>query len=138
MVNQRAACHRFVFLRMQPLPGFSLRARLKSFGYAFRGLRLLFRTEHNAYLHLMAAAVAVGLGMVVKLDRYEWLWMVVAIVLVFAAELFNTAIEKLCDVVHPDYSEKIKVIKDLAAGAVLVCAVGAVVIGLFVFINHLL
>ena len=86
----------------------------------------------------MAAAVAVGLGMVVKLDRYEWLWMVVAIVLVFAAELFNTAIEKLCDVVHPDYSEKIKVIKDLAAGAVLVCAVGAVVIGLFVFINHLL
>ena len=64
--------------------------------------------------------------------------MVVAIVLVFAAELFNTAIEKLCDVVHPDYSEKIKAIKDLAAGAVLVCAVGAVVIGLFVFINHLL
>lgn len=85
----------------------------------------------------MAAAVAVGLGMVVKLDRYEWLWMVVAIVLVFAAELFNTAIEKLCDVVHPDYSEKIKAIKDLAAGAVLVCAVGAVVIGGIILMSKL-
>jgi diacylglycerol kinase len=117
---------------------FSVRARLMSFVYAFRGIRALFATEHNAYIHLLATLIALVLGVVLKIGRYEWLWLTLAIVLVFAAELVNTAIEKLCDVVQPDYSEKIKTIKDLAAAATLVCAIGAVVIGCLIFTRYLI
>jgi diacylglycerol kinase len=115
---------------------FSVRARLMSFVYAIRGIKALFTTEHNAYIHLLATLIAFALGVVLKIDRYEWLWLTMAIVLVFTAELVNTAIEQLCDVVQPDYSEKIKTIKDLAAAATLVCAIGAVVIGCLIFIRY--
>lgn len=117
---------------------FSVHARLMSFVYAFRGIKALFATEHNAYIHLLATLIALVLGVVLKIGRYEWLWLTLAIVLVFAAELVNTAIEKLCDVVQPDYSEKIKTIKDLAAAATLVCAIGAVVIGCLIFTRYLI
>lgn len=117
---------------------FSVHARLMSFVYAFRGIRALFATEHNAYIHLLATLIALVLGVVLKIGRYEWLWLTLAIVLVFAAELVNTAIEKLCDVVQPDYSKKIKTIKDLAAAATLVCAIGAVVIGCLIFTRYLI
>jgi len=107
-----------------------------SFVHAFRGIQAMLATEHNAYIHLIATVVTIVLGALLRIDRYDWLWITLAIVLVWAAELMNTAIEKLCDVVQPDYSEKIKIIKDLAAAAVLVCTLGALMIGCLIFYSR--
>jgi len=109
-----------------------------SFVHAYRGIQAMFATEHNAYIHLVATVVTIVLGALLRIDRYDWLWITLAMVLVWAAELLNTAIEKLCDVVESDYSEKIKTIKDIAAAATLVCAIGAVVIGCLVFKPYLI
>lgn len=108
---------------------FSVAARLKSFGYAFHGLAFMLRTQHNAWLHLAASLVVIAAGFVLKITAGDWRWLVVAIGLVWMAETFNTAVEYVCDTVSPGYSETVKRAKDIAAGAVLICAVAAAVIG---------
>ena len=111
--------------------------RLKSFSYALQGLAHLLRTQPNARVHLLAALLVCGAGMVVGLSRAEWLWIVVAIVLVWSAEAFNSALEQLADVLHPEQHPGIGRAKDMAAAAVLIAAVGAAVIGMLVFVPHL-
>ncbi len=117
---------------------FSLRARIASFGYAFRGLGELVSTQHNAWIHAAATAVvcafAVGLG----ISAGEWLAVVLAIASVWSAEAMNTAFEALCDVVSPDHHPLVRRAKDVAAGAVLVSATGAATVGLIVFAPRLL
>jgi diacylglycerol kinase (ATP) len=110
--------------------GFSISARLKSFRYAIRGLRVLVREEHNARVHLAASLCAVAVGAVLRLSSAEWRWLVLAIALVWLAEAFNTAIEDLCDRICPDFDPAIGRIKDLAAGGVLVATLAAAAIGL--------
>lgn len=105
---------------------------------ATRGLVLLVRATANARIHLVATALAVGLGLWLRLGRSEWLWLVVAIGAVWSAEAFNTAIEALADRIAPGRDPLIARAKDLAAGAVLVAAVTAAVIGLLVFLPRLL
>jgi diacylglycerol kinase (ATP) len=112
------------------LKGFSISARLKSFRYAIRGLRVLVREEHNARVHLAASLCAVAVGAVLRLSSAEWRWLVLAIALVWLAEAFNTAIEDLCDRICPDFDPAIGRIKDLAAGGVLVATLAAAAIGL--------
>lgn len=109
--------------------GFSLSARLRSFGYAAEGLRFLFRHEHNAWIHLAASASAIGAGLTLHISLADWRWLILSIALVFAAEAGNTAIEQLCNLVHPARHPVVKRIKDVAAGAVLLCAMGAAAIG---------
>jgi len=111
--------------------------RLKSFSYALQGLAHLLRTQLNARVHLLAALLVCGAGMVVGLSRAEWLWIVVAIVLVWSAEAFNSALEQLADVLHPEQHPGIGRAKDMAAAAVLIAAGGAAVIGMLVFVPHL-
>ena len=111
--------------------------RLKSFGYALQGLAFLVRTQPNARLHLLATVLACAAGMGFGLDRTEWLWISVAIVLVWSAEAFNTALEQLADALHPEHHPAIGRAKDVAAAAVLIAAGGAAVIGMLVFIPHL-
>ncbi|OAN58325.1 diacylglycerol kinase family protein [Sphingomonas sp. TDK1] len=111
--------------------GFSISARLKSFRYAIRGLRVLVREEHNARVHLAASLCAVAVGAVLRLSSAEWRWLVLAIALVWLAEAFNTAIEDLCDRICPDFDPAIGRIKDLAAGGVLVATLAAAAIGVF-------
>ena len=116
---------------------FSIRQRLKSFVYAWRGLLLLIRQEHNAWIHLSAAAGVVIAGFCFNITQLEWIAVVFCIGLVLAAETFNTAIEKLANVVSPDWNELIGKVKDVAAGAVLICAITAAIVGLIIFIPYI-
>lgn len=109
--------------------GFSVGARLRSFRYAGRGLRRLLRDEHNAWLHLGATAAAFLAGLWLRVTTADWRWLVLAAALVWMAEAVATAVEELCDRLHPGLDPVIGGIKDLAAGAVLVAAIAAALIG---------
>lgn len=108
---------------------FSIGGRLKSFVYAGRGLRWLVQKEHNAWLHLVGSAIVIGAGLVLRISLNDWRWLVFAMALVWMAEAVNTAIEALCDHISPGFDPSIGKIKDLAAGAVLIAAIAAAVIG---------
>lgn len=115
-----------------------LRQRWRSFGYAFQGVATLFRTQAHAWIHLLAAVMVVAAGCFFGLERWEWAILCACITLVIAAEALNTAIEFLTDLVSPDYHPLAGKAKDTAAAAVLVCALGAIVIGIIVFWPHLM
>ena len=117
---------------------FSIRARLASFRYAWEGLKEFFAGQHNAIVHAVATLVVIILCFVVKLSTAELLALTIVTGMVWIAELLNTAIEKLCDLVSPAFNPKVKFIKDVAAAAVLVSAVMAVVAALIIFIPKLL
>jgi diacylglycerol kinase (ATP) len=117
--------------------GFSIGARLRSFVYAGRGVRFML-SDHNAWIHALATVVVLLAGAYFGLDRYEWIAVVVAIVAVWTAEALNTAFERLCDVASPDFHPLVEQAKDVAAGAVLIAAVGAAAVGGLVFLPHLL
>ena len=116
----------------------NIRKALRSFRFAGFGIFSLFRHENNARIHLIAALLVVTLSILLHLSALEWCLIVIQIGLVMAAEAFNTAIEKLADVVSPDYHPTIKVVKDLAAAGVLILSVSAVIIGGILFIPKLL
>ena len=120
-----------------PKQGFSILARLRSFGFAFSGIGFMLRTQHNAWLHLAATVLVVTAGTVLKISASDWRWLVVAIALVWVSEAFNTAFEHLCDVVSPQFHASVKFAKDIAAGAVLIAAIGAATLGLMVFVPYL-
>lgn len=109
---------------------FSIDARLKSFRNALHGLAVVVRTQHNAWIHLTATAGVVGLGGWLDVSRTDWCWLIVAMTLVWGAEAANTALERLADAAIPDHNPLVGDAKDAAAGAVLVAAIGAAVIGL--------
>lgn len=110
----------------------------RSFGFAGEGIAALFRYENNAKVHLLIAGIVSIAGIWLNLNRVEWAIILTQIGLVWAAEGFNTAIEKLCDFVSPGLHPQIKAIKDLSSGAVLILAITAVLVGLIIFGNKLL
>lgn len=112
---------------------FSPGARLRSFVYAGRGIRTMLVSQHNAWIHAIATVVVVSLGVILCIPRLEWLALILALVSVWTAEAINTAFEFLCDVASPEFHPLVEKAKDVAAGAVLVCALGAAIIGLLVF-----
>lgn len=122
----------------KPSPGpevatFSLADRARSFRYAFSGIGYMLRSQHNAWVHL-AITVAVCLaGWWFAITAADWRWLIVAIVLVWVAETMNTAFEYVCDVVSPEFHVSVARAKDIAAGAVLICAGGAALIGISTF-----
>lgn len=116
---------------------FNLGARIRSFGFAFRGLGFMLRTQHNAWIHMAITVAVIAAGLWVKLSFYDWRWIVFAIGFVWVAEIVNTAFEHLCDVVQPEFHVSVKAAKDVAAGAVLVAACVAALIGLLVFLPYL-
>jgi diacylglycerol kinase len=109
-----------------------LKNRLKSMQHAANGIYLLLRNEPNARIHLICAILVICLSLFVGLSTIEWCLIALAIGMVFISEAFNSAIENLSDIVSPDYNEKIKVIKDLSAGGVLISAIAAVAIACLV------
>ena len=112
-----------------------LRARAGSFGYAFRGLLHLVLQEPNAKIHAIATVSAIAAGCIRHLHRSEWLAVIFAIALVWMAEAFNTAMEMLCDLqVGTARHPAVKIIKDVAAGGVLLAAVAALCVGVAVFL----
>jgi diacylglycerol kinase len=117
---------------------FSISKRLKSFGYAISGLKLLFKYEHNLRIHLFAAVFTVIMGFIFKLTGIEWSIILIVISIVFIAEIINSSIEYLADFVSPEFSSLIKIIKDYAAAAVLIAAVFSIIIGLIIFLPKFL
>jgi diacylglycerol kinase (ATP) len=107
--------------------------RLSSFRYASRGILSMLRTEPNARIHAAATVLAVAAGFGLEIGRAEWLAVVLVIGAVWTAESFNTACEALCDLASPERHPLAERAKDVAAGAVLVAALTAVVVGLLVF-----
>ncbi|MBR6757697.1 MAG: diacylglycerol kinase family protein [Bacteroidaceae bacterium] len=118
-------------------PRFSLQARLHSFVYAARGLKLLLR-EHNAWIHLVATICVLIVGIMVSLSPMEWAVVTILIGGVWVAEAFNTAIEYLCNHVTPEQHPHIAHIKDIAAAAVVLAAITAVVGGLCIFVPRII
>lgn len=108
------------------------------FGHAFRGIGYMLRTQRNMGVHCLIGACALALGGFLGLARWEWLALIVTITLVLFAEAVNTAIEAAVDVATEEFHPLARVAKDAAAGAVLICAIGAVVVGCVVFLPHLL
>jgi diacylglycerol kinase len=115
---------------------FSISKRIESFKYAFAGIYNMIRYEHNAWIHVVAAVVAIAGGLLLDLNRIEWLFVAGAICLVFALELINTAIENLADAITTERNPYIKQAKDLAAGAVLIGAFFALVVAGVIIYNH--
>ena len=116
---------------------FSVQGRIKSFGYAFKGIRIFIGTQHNAWLHIVAAILVIGSGWWLQITTIEWCMISLAIGIVLVAECLNTAIEFLTDIVAPEYNIKAGQVKDLAAAAVQLAALSALAIGGFVFVPHL-
>lgn len=96
-------------------------------------MALVVSTQHNAWIHLVATVLATGMGVFLRIDRIEWCLITIAIGLVWTAEASNTALEFLADEVSQEHRAGIGKAKDLAAGAVLISAVAALVIGCVVF-----
>lgn len=110
----------------------SLLKCLKSFRFAWKGFAYVFLNENNMRYHILAAIIVVLLGGYLKFSLFEWIVIVFCIGLVWAAEIFNTAIEKLVDLVSPEQNPKAGLIKDIASGAVLVTAMMALAIGVII------
>ena len=116
---------------------FSIAGRMKSFTFAFNGFANLIRNEHNARIHVVALLAVFVAGILLKIEAMQWVAIAIVSGLVFMAELFNTAIEKLADMVEPAWNEKIGQVKDYSAAAVLIAAIIAVVVGGLIFIPEL-
>jgi diacylglycerol kinase (ATP) len=113
---------------------FSARARLKSFVYAWNGIIQFFKKEHNAQLHLLSTIVVIGLAVYLKVNATEAVLLAFATGFVWVTEMINTAIEKAMDFITLEKHHQIKLIKDLAAGAVLVASFTALITGAIIFI----
>lgn len=111
---------------------------VRSFKYAFNGLKILIKEEQNYLIHLTTAAVVVGLGLFYRISAMEWIVLVLAIQVVLTLETINTAIENLADFVTNERSPQIMRIKDLAAAGVLIAALTALIIGLIIFVPKML
>ena len=111
---------------------------INSFKYAIEGFISSFKTERNMKIHVLAMILVIALGFYLKLNLTEWCIVTIIIALVLTAELFNTAIETIVDMVSPEKNPKAKLAKDISAAAVLSLAIGAVITGAIIFIPKLI
>jgi len=111
-----------------------LQNRLKSVGFALRGALLLVRTEASIKIQVFIAIVMTALGFYFEISNTEWILQIFAIALVMGIEGLNTAVEKVCDYIQPEFDAKIGFIKDIAAGAVMIVSIAASIIGLIIYL----
>lgn len=107
---------------------------ISSFGYAIEGIKKAFKTERNLKIHTLAMVLVVILGFVLKLAVWEWVTCIILFALVIGAELLNTSIEEVVNLLSPEIRVYAKYAKDIAAGAVLVFAVASAVVGVIMFL----
>lgn len=124
-MNEKKAGHKF-----------SINVRIRSFLYACNGLKLLWKEEHNARVHVLVSIIVILFGFYFNIDRIEWFAIIIAIGSVLAAECFNSALESMADYSSPEFHSLIKKAKDFAAAAVLILAIMAAILGLIVFIPY--
>ncbi len=113
---------------------FSLQHRLKSFSYAWAGIKAVLSTEHNTWIHLFLTALAMALGFALQISNAEFILLLIVIAMVWVAEIFNTCIEKIMDFITTENHPKIRQIKDMAAAAVLISSFAALIVGAIIFI----
>lgn len=113
---------------------FSIKKRIKSFGYAFAGLKVLFREEHNSWIHAAATILVVAAGIFFHISRVEWVAVLIVIGMVFSSEIINSSLERTADFVKAERDDRKCDIKDLGAAAVLVSAIIAALVGFIVFL----
>ena len=109
-----------------------------SFKYAIEGIWTSFKTERNMKIHIFIMILAIIAGIILKINKSEWIICIILFAIVIGSELFNTSIETIVDMVMPEKNEKAKIAKDVSAGAVLVVAIGAAIIGLVIFVPRIL
>ena len=114
-----------------------LKERIESFKYAFKGIFLLFKSEIHAKFHLIFAIIAISMAFYLRVSKTEWMLIIFSITSVLSAEAFNTALEEITNLVSPERHPIAGRVKDLAAGAVLISAIGAAIIGLIIFLPKL-
>jgi len=117
----------------EPTKPFRVQARLRSFTYAFRGIRFTVLSQHNAWIHAAATVVVVLAGVHFRISRSEWCLVILASAAVWIAEALNTAVEAIADATHREFHPLIGRAKDIAAGAVLIAAIAALGVGILVF-----
>ena len=117
---------------------FSIKKRIKSFGYAFAGLRVLFREEHNSWIHAFAAICVIIAGFLFRIAVYEWIAVVIVIGMVISAEILNSSLERTADFVKTERDDRKRDIKDLGAAAVLVSAIAAAIVGVIIFLPKII
>ncbi len=110
-----------------------IRSRSKAIKIALEGIAYVLKTQLNARIHAAFTLAVFLLAGILKLSRLEWMILLLTVGLVWAAEIFNTAIEVAVDVASPDYDPKAKIIKDISAGAVLVSVIISILVGLLLF-----
>ena len=111
---------------------------MKSFGYAWAGLKFCFQSEQNFRIHSVLAIGALLFSIAFKISTIEWIAVCFCIAFVIIMEMLNTAIEKLCDVVHKEVHPGIKKVKDIAAGAVLIAAFFSLITGAVIFLPKII
>ena len=116
----------------------SIKRLRKSFGYAFKGIDDVIKHEPNVKIHVMVAILVVIMAFILKVSIIEWIILVLLIGAVLAAETINTTIENLVDMYTKEYDEKAKIVKDTAAGTVLILAITSAIIGLIIFIPKII
>ena len=110
-----------------------LQSRLRSFRIALEGIKYVLISQQNARIHTVISLAVILLAVLFKITRLEWIGLLLVIGLVWTAEIFNTAMEVMVDMVSPDHSQGGKIIKDISAGAVLICAFISVLVGILIF-----
>lgn len=110
---------------------------MQSFKHAFNGIKLIFNSQRNFKIQLIIGILVIFAGFFFKITILEWYGVIFSISLVLIAESLNTAIESMCDALTGDYSSKIKMAKDISAGAVLLSTIASVIIGLIIFVPHI-
>lgn len=116
----------------------NFRRLLKSFGYAGKGLAKTWREEQNLQIHTVSGLFAIIMGLIFRISMLEWLSLIIVILLVLLMEIVNSAVERVTDVLKPRIHGYVKEIKDIMAAAVLLSAIGAVLVGLLIFGPHLI
>lgn len=116
---------------------FLWKERLASFTYAWAGIKQAFKTEHNTWIHLFLTVASLIAGLLLQIEKWDWIALVIVIAMVWTAELFNTCIEKVMDFISTEKHPQIKLVKDVAAAAVLITALSAVIVGLLIFVPKL-
>ena len=120
------------------MDSFTFSGRIRSVKFAIDGIVLMLRSQHNAWVHLAATISVIIAGWFFGITSVQWVAVIVAIILVWVAEGLNTAFELLCDVTNPEFHPIVKQAKDISAGAVLISAIGALIIGLIVLVPSIL
>ena len=116
---------------------FQFTGRVRSVRHALAGVRRMMRCQHNAWVHAVSTVIVLATAFLLRITAGDWCWIILAISIVWTAEALNTAFEFLADAASPEFHPLVRDAKDVAAGAVLLTAIAAAIIGIIIFWPYL-